>query len=253
MVITPIVPMLEHIDESFASSGVMLTSEIRELEARLPRHVLNALEAINHQMENEIFSPILRASGINQLEKEFARVFQSFADLYISASFLLWSEIGDVPSFVSLCSPIVEKLKTEIERNGVKTIGEAAVNDMLVGLATVGLVNQKLLNLAQAGEADKAGDLKEIQGWSVAYWLSSSCVYRYHFDKQGDSQNVKVLAYWSRHYATGVYKCAKSLRVIQVPIGKGRIPKPSEEEKLLSEVGLEDFAEHLALEDTSES
>lgn len=253
MVTTPIAPMPVHTENPFGSPGVMFASEIQELEARLTRQVLNALEAISRQMETEIFEPILHAPGTEQLKEEFRRAFQRYANLYISLSFLLWSEMGDIASLASIWAPIVARFKAELESRGAETIGEEATNDMLVGLATVGPVNQKLFELAQAGAGDEVGDLKELQGWSIAYWLASSCVYCYHFDRKGNWQNVRVLAYWSRYYAAGVYKCAKSLGVIKVPVGKGRILKSSEEDRLLSEVGLEDFAERLALENRGES
>ncbi|GAH83171.1 unnamed protein product, partial [marine sediment metagenome] len=177
----------------------------------------NALEAISRRMETEIFTPILNAP-VEQLKEAFARAFQRYSGLYISLSFLLWSEIGDIASLVSIWTPIVAKFKAELESRGAETIGEEATNDMLVGLATVVLVNQKLFELAQTG--GEVGDLKELQGWMISYWLASSCVYCYHFDRKGNSQNVRVLAYWSLYYAAGIYRCAKNLGVLKIPVGE---------------------------------
>lgn len=251
MVITPMAPTPVRTEKPFASPGAMFAPEIQELEARLPRQVLNALEAISRQMETEIFDPILHAEGVEQLEGEFRRVFQRYASLYISLSFLLWSELGEIANLASIWTPIAAKFKTELESRGAETIGKEAANDMLVGLAIIGRVNQRLFEVAQAG--GEVGDLKELQGWAIAYWMASSCVLYYHFDREGNLQNVRVLAYWSRYYAAGVYRWAKSRGVIKVPVGKGQIPGPSEDDRLLSEIGMEDFAERLLLEDRDES
>lgn len=248
MVTTPVAPTPVRIERPFTSPGAMFAPEIQELEARLPRQVLIALEAISRQMESEVFSPILHVKEIEQLKEEFRRVCARYASLYISLSFLLWSEIGDIASLASIWTPIAAKFKAELESRGAETIGEEATNDMLVGLATMSRVNRKLFELAQAsGEID---DSKELQGWTIAYWLAASCVFYYHFDKVGSWQNVRVLAYWSRYYAAGVYKCAKSLGLIKVPVAKGPVAETSEDDRVLSEAGLDDLVAHLALEDS---
>ena len=46
-----------------------------------------------------------------------------------------------------------------------------------------------------------------------------------------------------------LYRFAKALQVIKVPVGKGSIPEPSEEDRLLAEAGLEDFVTRLAKEE----
>ncbi len=248
---TPIAPMPIHTEKPFTSPGAMFAPEIQELEARLPRQLLNALEAIGRQMDTEIFKPLLRAPDFEKLTEEFTRAFQRYASLSISVSLLLWSEIGDLASLARIWTPMLAGFKIELERRGVETIGEEATNDTLVGLATIGLVNRKLLESAQAGS--EVGDLNDLQGWAIAYWMACSCVYSYHLDRDGSQENVRVLAYWNRCYAARLYQHAKSLSIVKVPVGKGQVPEPSEEDRLLSEAGLDDFAERLAQEDRDES
>lgn len=258
MVTTHVAPTPVHIERPFTSSGAMFAPEIQvflniptkeELEARLSPQVLNALKAISQQMETKVFGPILHVKGIEQLKKEFRRVFARYASLYISLSFLLWGEIGDIASLASIWTPIATKFKAELENRGAETIGEEATNAMLVGLATMSRINRRLFELAQAG--DEIGDSKELRGWVIAYWLATSCVFYYHFDKVGNWQNVRVLAYWSRYYAASVYKCAKSLGLIKVPVVQGPVAETSEEDRVLSEAGLDDLVAHLAaLEDS---
>ncbi len=251
MVTTPTAPMPVHTQQPFASPGVMFTSELQELEARLPQQVLNALEAISRQMEIEIFAPLLQAPGTDELQEEFTRAFQRYSGLYFSLAFLMWGEIADIASLAGIWSAVVARFKAELESRGANTIGEEATSDTLVGLATTNLVNRRLIQLAQAG--DKIEDVQQLQGWSIAYWLATSCVLSYHFDRQGDLRNVRVLAYWCRYYAAQVYQCAKSLGIVKVPAVGGPVPEPSEEDQLFAEAGLEDLVERLALEDRDES
>lgn len=249
------VPMLLRTQRPPASPGGVFTSELQELEARLAKPVLNALEAISRQVEAEIYVPILHAPGIEQLQEQFTQRFQRYSSLYSSVAFLLWSVMPGITDFVGIWAPMFARLKADLESHGPDTIGEEATNDMLVGLASVGLVTRELLSIAQSGhEVDaEERDVQELQSWSVAHWMATSCVYYYHFNREGNWQNVRLLAYWSRYYAIHVYQCAKSLGVIKVPVGKGRIRGPSEEDRLLSEAGLEDFTEHLILGDRDES
>lgn len=209
MVNTSTAPVPVYTDKPLASPGIMFTSELEELETTLPWQVLNALQAISYQMQVKIFKPILSAPGIDQLKEEFKRAIQPYSSLYISLSFLLWSQLDDITKLADISATILTKLKAELERLGAEIIGEEATNDMLVGLAIVGLVNQKLLELAKDGR--EIGDSKGLQTWNISYMLASSCVYCYLFDRRGNSQNIRVLAYWSHYYAAGIYHFAKTL------------------------------------------
>jgi len=249
MVTTPVAPTPLDIDRPFTSPGAMFAPEIHELEARLPRHVLNALEAISRQMEIEIFGPLLRVETIEQLKEEFGRALPRYAGLYIPMSFLLWSQIPDMAFLASIWTPVAAKLKEELESRGAETIGEGATSDALVGLATISRVNRRLFELEQAGV--EIGDSQELQSWTIAYWLAASCVFSYHFDRVGNRQVVEALAYWSRCYAAGVYRFARSLGVIKVPVAQGPVPETSEDDRILSEAGLEDLLAHLPPEDST--
>jgi hypothetical protein len=241
MVTAPTAPRLVLREQVFASPGVICVSGLHELEARLPRQVMNALEAIGRQMETEIYKPILLARGVKQLKEQFTRGFHRYSALYISMNALLWSQM-DVADITAIWAPIVVRLKRDMDGRGAEAIGEEAAGDLLVGLATV-----KLISLSQAGS--ELPDLQELQSWYILYWLAISCVCCYLIDREGNLQNVTVLASWSRYYATRIYQCAKTLGVVKVPVAKGPIPEPTDEDRLLSEAGLEDLAAHLALKD----
>ena len=246
MVTTPVVPTPINIDRPLTIPGVMFAPEVQEIETKLPPEAKNALEAIGRRMESEIFSPIMNSGTREQLREEFTRVFSRFTNFYFSVSFLLGGETQDVASLASIWTLTAATLKAELEGRGDKTIGEKAVNDMLVGLASVSQVNRKLLKLAQIGcEID---NLKELQSWFLAYWLATSCVFYYHFDGVGSLQNARTLASWSRYYATGVYRSAKDLGLIKVPRKRGPIPKITEEDRIFSESGLDDLVAHLTAE-----
>jgi len=229
---------------------MMFTPELLALESRLPRQVLNALEAISRQMETEIFVPLLHASGTERLQEEFTRAFQQYSALYLSLAFLLSGRI-DIGSLADISSAMVTKFKAELESHGADTIGEEATGGMLVGLNIVSLVNHRLVQLTQAGE--QVDDVQQLQLWSIAYWLATSCVLSYHLDRNGDPLNARALAYWSHHYSARMYLSAKSLGIVKVPAVIGPVPEPSEEDHLFAEAGLEDLAERLALEDRDES
>ncbi len=243
---TPVKPTPVGTEEAFVSGCAIFAPEIRELEVKFSRQALNALEAIGQQMESEIFKPILHTVDNGRLQETFRSALKRYTGLYLSQASLIWSQIRDISEVPRVCAPLLVKLKTDIEEHGKETIGEEATNDMLVGLATVALVNRKLMKVAQTTR--EMGDLNELLGWSISYWLASSCVYSYHFDRQGNQQNVRVLASWSRYYATGMYQCAKTLRVIEVPVGTGEIPEASDDDRFLAEAGLEDLLSDL-LED----
>ena len=79
--------------------------------------------------------------------------------------------------------------------------------------------------------------------------MSGLCVWHYRYYREGRRLNVRVLAYWSRYHAAGVYQRAKALRVIEVPTSKGETPQPDEEDLRLAEAVLKDFVTRLAQEE----
>ena len=188
MVTAPTAPMSVRTEKSLPSTGVMFTSDLQELEARLPGQVFNAWEAISRQMETEIYKPILQAPGNLQLKAQFTSQFKRYSDFYISLSFLLASQVSDPAAFVAIWTQVATRLKEELGSRGSEIIGEEATDDMLVGLAAVDLVNKKLIKLAQA--SSEVVNLQELLRWSTAYSLASSCVYYYYFSRKGNPKNV---------------------------------------------------------------
>jgi hypothetical protein len=240
LVMAPSLPRLVLGEKSLPSDGVMFTFDMPELETLFPRHVLNAIEAISRQIETEIYKPLLQSENVKQLTKRFTQLFQRYSAFYTSLTFLMFSQIKNIDEFTHIWAPVTQRLSESLKRSGPEIIGEEATNNVLIASHVVNRVSKKLLNLAESNKLDV--DSQEMAHLSIAYSLTTSCVYYYLINHQGNLENVEKLGFWCRYYAIRMYECAKLLRLVKVPSLEGPVPIPCEEDRLLSEAGLEDWA-----------
>lgn len=253
MVTAMTAPALPRVERQFRAFGFPFTSEmaVADFLKAIPEPVLKALEVITRQVETEILKPLLYAPDFEELGKEFTRLFAPFSDLQNSMFFLIYGVLTNVSDFFLLSASALDIFKRDLESRGSETIGEVATNDALLALRIMNLVTRRIAKIVEAGHSIDAEerDLQQFRNRITACSVANLCVWYYLSQSEGRQENVRVLAYWSRHHAAGVYRFAKALRVVEVPTSIGEIPQPDEEDLRLAEAGLEDFVTRLAQEE----
>lgn len=252
MVSVMVAPTLSSIDRPFRTTGFLFGSPVEEfLKTKLPPPALGALELIMQQMVSDILQPLLYIPDLEGLRKEFGGLFGRFSDLQNSIFYLMYSVIPDISDLLLLSTPALAMFKRDLENRGGETIGEEAANDTLLALFTAGIVNRRIVKLIDSGDKIDITeeDLRQLHNWITAYNMASLCVWHYFDSHDGLQSNVRMLAYWSRYYAVGIYECAKALRLLEVRVVGGEVAEPDEEDLELAQAGLEDFVTRLVEEE----
>lgn len=167
--------------------------------------------------------------------------------------YLMSSVIPNISDLLLLSAPALAMFKRALENRGGETIGEEATNDTLLALFTADIVNRRIVKLIDTGDRIDITEenLRQLHSWITAYNMASLCVWHYLDQPEGLESNVRVLAYWSRYYAVGMYECAKVLRLLEVRAVAGEVAQPDEEDLELAQAGLEDFVTRLVEEEES--
>jgi hypothetical protein len=254
MVSAMVAPTLSTIDRPFRTTGFLFGSPVEEfLKTKLSQPALSALELITQQMVSEVLQPLLCIPDLEGLRKEFGELFGRFSDLQNSMFYLMYSVIPNIADLLLLSAPALAMFKRALENRGVETIGEEATNDTLLALFTADIVNRRIVKLIDARDRISITEenLRQLHNWITAYNMASLCIWHYFDSHQGLQSNVRVLAYWSRYYAVGMYECAKASRLLEVRAVAGEVAQPDEEDLELAQAGLEDFVTRLAEEEES--
>jgi hypothetical protein len=232
----------------------------RELRRSLPPTLVEALDKIGEQIEAEILDPLLGAASIEQLIRTFEQTFPRFRDYYVSTILIIWGCLQEDPQrFSALTIRSFQESEHFIRSRGPHWIGEDASLNALHGLSTIIRVAKAATRLF---DKDRPADLQTNES-NAEPWANSLIAYAMAFSSvlaslsalesgrasSAKLENLVALAHWSRNYAVRAYHLTKSIGLLK-NTRHGTVADASEEEDLvLAEAGLDDYAETLTRDD----
>lgn len=235
------------------------TSRGGQLRRSLPAVLVEALEKVNDQIDADIMDPLLGAASGDDLARIFEEVFPKFRDYYLSTVLITWAYLKeDAEQFSALTIRSFQESEDLVRARGPRWMGDEASLNALQGLSA-------MIRIAKA--ARKVGDPQDLNArvdeshaaawtnWVIAYALAFSAVLAaLGALERGEAatvrlDNVAALAHWSRRYAVQAYHLTKTIGLLKTPRPDTPLRQIEEEDVLLSEAGLEAFAEGLWQED----
>lgn len=233
----------------------------RELRQSLPPALIEALDAISDQIAAEVFDPLLGAASVEQAARIFERVFPKFRDYYTSTLLILWGFLQEDPQrFSALTLRSFEESGNLIRASGPRWIGQEASLNALQALATITRVAKAGARLVDRKEsAHLQPDASAADPWAssiVGFVMAFSAVvaalnaFAGGRDTSARLENAAALAHWSKSYAIQVYHLTKGTGILKPIHPAPAAASPSDEEDaILAEAGLDDYADALAEED----
>ena len=222
-----------------------------ELRQSLPPTLVDALDKIGDQIKTEILDPLLCADSVAQLAGTFERAFPTFRDYYISSVLIMWGFLQeDALRFSALTVRSFQESEQLIRKSGPRWIGQDASLNALSGLAAV----------IRAAKASTRLDHPErsaepLANSIIAYVMALSSVLAALTALESGRttsprlENVASLANWSKIFAAQAYHYAKTLGLLKTSPQGAPIGRSDQEDAVLAEASLDEYAEALAQED----
>ncbi len=222
-----------------------------ELRQSLPPTLVDALDKIGDQIKAEILDPLLCADSVAQLAGTFERVFPTFRDYYVSTVLIMWGFLQeDAQRFSALTERSFRESEQLIRKSGPRWIGQDASLNAISGIATVIRAAK-----ASTGLVDREKSVEPLLNSVIAYVMAFSAVLAALTALENGRttsprlENVASLANWSKIFSVQAYHCAKTLGLLKTSPRRAPIGRSDEEDTVLAEAGLDDYAELLAQED----
>lgn len=225
------------------------------LERVLPPAIVKLIEALVGQIESEVVDPLLYGTPPEQLGKTFEQVYRKFVPQYLSAAYVLVSQLDRNPQqLTTFAAQGFFAADRTLRERGPALIGPEATTAALMGLAIMTRITRRAIATPAAIVAKAPQDAASQWAFhALAHLLTLTTVVSFLSREEhlrGGGINASILAHWSRNYAQHVYHLSKRVGLVTPTGPTAPIPSENDEEnQWLAEAGLNTYRDLLTSED----